>query len=440
MRDSFLIILNGLLSSDSAVDYYRRIILPDEMKAFPEYDAILNHVLKYYDEQDKIITANILIKKLPAILHKYVTDSGKIEFDFVLFKVTVDEFAEYFKKKALLKLAEWIPKHIDSKSIKEIADILTVVSDNILRTESEEKQIQDITAKVKDFYINGMSQNYLLTGNPFFDMYVGFRKNLFLLIAADKKMGKTRYLSRLMYDLILNKQKVDISWHTLEMPATDIIQSLVATITGIPEMIIKELKRKRTEYETKEVINALDEINSMPIEFNDKPVDIHQVCRRFRSFCKRKAPNDTIKVLIVDNIGCLAQTSDNETSSENEIARRLMQLRDETDGLIIALHHMGKDVNSKFNKDRGYEPTLNSVRGTNRLPDFANITLLLYRPSTYKDLLAEVKGMNDPVFYTKFRKYLKIIIAANRTGSMDDKSEIHYTHDMDIMQFKELPI
>lgn len=436
MKDVFVTIIKGLLSSEECIISYKKIIQEDT--EYKDFDIIINKILAHWDNSQKIITPHNLTMNIPKNIQYLVIEANNIEFNAEDFEDSLNVLNESIQKNTIIQLAEWLKMNVANKSITDISQVIDTVNDNLQKSFAVNQSINDITDMIKKFYSSGIAENYLLTGDDYFDMYVGLRMNIFVLVAADKAMGKTRYISDKMLKIIHNNANVVIYWETLEMTPDELVKSFVANMTGIPEMIVRQKKRKLTEYEMEQVFIALDKIKKMPIEFDGKPKDINTVCRNFRNFAKKN--KDKSCILVLDNIGCLDQTSDNETSHDNDVARKLIRLRDHTKGLIIALHHLGKEVNNKFNKDNGYEPTINNIRGSNRLSDFSNITLLLYRPSTYKDLCKEIKNSGDNDFYSKFLAYYKVIIAKNRNSAMDDKFEIHHFHDMDIMKFIELPI
>ena len=434
-KEIFLIIIKGLMHSDECILAYKKLF--QAKTGYQDFDTISDKILSHWESTQKIMSAHNLMMNIPKNLHYLITEAHETGFIMEDFEEALNVLNESIQKDTILKLSEWLKININ-KPISDISQVIDTVNDNLQKSSAVTQSINDITETIKKFYSSGISENYLLTGDDYFDMYVGLRLNIFVLVAADKAMGKTRYISDKMLKILNNNPNATIYWETLEMTPDELIKSFVSNMTGIPEMIVRQKKRKMTEYEMEEVFKSLDKIKKLPIEFDGKPKDINTVCRNFRNFCKKN--KDKACILILDNIGCLDQTSDNETSHDNDVARKLIRLRDYTKGLIIALHHLGKEVNNKFNKENGYEPTMNNIRGSNRLVDFSNITLLLYRPSTYKDLCKEIKNSGDTEFYPKFLAYYKVIIAKNRNSAMDDKFEIHHYHDMDIMKFIELPI
>ena len=438
MRELFLIVLQGLLSSDRAVEYFNRNIIEDDLKSIPDYHMVLSVFNKHYEQFNKAPTHNSLMRQLPKNIHHYVLDCSNINFDYRDFKIACDEMSDHFKKETLARMSDWL-KINKSKPIKELIEIIHTTLDNMTSGDDIVIPASMSADMFKSRFNNPKDEDYISTGDSFFDMYISLKKTTYVLAAADKKMGKSRYWARKIYQICRHNSNVHVQWHSLEMTDYDVMMSLVAIHTNIKEMKIRKQKSQLTAYEVQLVNNALDFIKNMPIEFiSSQAESINDVTRKFRRFCKHN-PNDT-NVLLIDNIGCLTQMSDNDTSNENDIARKLMQVRDDTNGLIVALHHMGKEVNNKFNKDKGYEPTINHIRGSSRLADFANIVLLQYRPASYKDLIKEASNMTDKIYPDKLSKYYKVIIGAHRNSSIDDRSEIHYTHDMDIAKFIELSI
>jgi replicative DNA helicase len=103
-----------------------------------------------------------------------------------------------------------------------------------------------------------------------------------------------------------------------------------------------------------------------------------------------------------------------------------VELRDKTNGIIILIHHLTKEVDSKWNKETGYEPKLAHIRGSKRLVDCPNQIILLHRPDFYSDLVAE-----DASCVGLFLAFLEV----NRDGKT---GVIKYQHQIDYSIFTEL--
>jgi replicative DNA helicase len=114
---------------------------------------------------------------------------------------------------------------------------------------------------------------------------------------------------------------------------------------------------------------------------------------------------------------------------EDDVARMFKNLRDTTGGIIILLHHLTKESESKWNKAEGYEPKLIHIRGSSRISDFANQVLLLHRPDHYDDLV-EIAKMAGKNIHGAFQ----VDVAANRDG---EEKKIQFKHELAFCHFSE---
>jgi replicative DNA helicase len=99
-------------------------------------------------------------------------------------------------------------------------------------------------------------------------------------------------------------------------------------------------------------------------------------------------------------------------------------LRDSTNSTIFAVHHLTKESESKWNKEAGYEPKINHIRGSSRIADFANQVILLHRPDNYDDIMEEARRAGKE---KQLRGLFIVDIAANRDG---DTGKIIMRHDI----------
>jgi replicative DNA helicase len=438
MKELFVIILNGMLNNEQCIEYWEKRLYPDDLKDIPALDMICKKVFEFFKKNNKVPTATFLLRNISANYHSLITEASGMTYDQKMFKDAVNEITEMFQKNTLIRLCKWLEGNKEQPLDKLVSVIETTIGEFNTSDDAIISVEQSATSLLNRMN-NPDQSDYLLTGDSYFDMYVALKRCQFVLGAADRKIGKSRYWTKKMVQLIENNNDIRIQWHSLEMTDQDNIYAMLAIFCNIPEMRIRRQYNTLQAYDKSLISDAIDKVKGLPIEFianrSETVIDVRKAFKRFA----RKKP-DANNILLLDNIGCLGNTVGNDpTSNETDIAVKLMQTRDETQGTVIALHHLSKDVSNKFNKDNGYEPTVNNIRGSARLPDFANIILLHYRPATYKDIIKQAEIIGGKGFAQKLGAYFKISIL-NRSASIDDKSEIHYKHDMDRCLFLELNI
>jgi len=335
---------------------------------------------------------------------------------------------ENYKKNILLNISRQIEEEINSCSSEEI---LNDISDDLINLQNTGiKTLSFSTAcskTVEDIRnINeGKKRSFLRTGNNQFDELVSISDGKFILIAAIAKIGKTRFVIDLIDRIINNdNDNVNIQWDTFEMTAEEVIKCFISRKTKFTNYKL-DGKQGKLSLEDMEQINSVSKyFSNYQIEFISEHMGITAICTKFIKFCKEHKGQTNI--LVIDNVAYIKSDSNKDSVQfEDLIAKSLVELRDKTNGIIILIHHLTKETESKWNKETGYVPKLVHIRGSKRLVDCPNQIILLHRPDAYPDLLAE-----DPSCKGLFIAQLEV----NRDGKT---GKILYDHQIEFSYFKE---
>ena len=147
----------------------------------------------------------------------------------------------------------------------------------------------------------------------------------------------------------------------------------------------------------------------------------------------------------------------NQIQIEDKVAASIRAIVNNADkkghkAIVIFLHHMTKEMESKNNFEEAYRPKLSHMKGTTRFADVANGIILLNNPGMHKDLIKKHSSLpdincinsNGTSMFVKREKLLKNMliaeVAKNRDGDMSDDSKAiqRWIVDFGTMKFNEL--
>ena len=384
------------------------------------YSVVLD-ILKYTKNED-------LIETFEEITGGTYIDEAQWEYQLTF-------ILESFKKEKLLELSDTIKNEITHKNSSEIAEI---VNNTMINLNSSEIQATTFANAYKDTLeqikkINsGNLKSLISTGQPKFDNVVSLSRGKFILMAAQKKIGKSRFIAHLIDKVIDNNHDVDIQWFSFEMSKQEMVMLYLSRQLCLTEKQMLGINYKLSPHEIAKIEAAYAHFAHYPIEFVDETCNIFQLCSRFERFAEKSNSKGRIPICVIDNLGCIKPHSQHDTQNEDDISRMLKDLRDKSKGLIFLLHHMTKESESKFNITEMYKPKVNHIRGSSRLVDFANIVLLLHRPEHYPDIVKYYTNNNT---FAVIDKLLEVDCALNRGGTTE---VIHYRHKLQYSDFTEI--
>lgn len=310
-------------------------------------------------------------------------------------------------------------------------------------------------------YSTGEKLSYIKTGIRIIDEYVYLAPKFILGIAAPRGCGKTRYLIHLIRNIFENNDKDDIAalWYSMEDSDSKIIRLFAAPSTGLTDNQMQSKGYKLSENELGRVTAAINRFSNYNIDFVNEQDSMNKITRKFNQFMRKH--NNKTCFLIIDNIMLIddlySSKDGNQTSIEDRIAASMRNIVNKADkrghnAIIIFLHHMTKEMESRANSEEAYRPKLNHMKGTTRFADICNAVILLNNPGMHKDLikrhlsLPDIKCLNSDGT-TKLVKRSVLLqnlliseVAKNRDGEMsDDNKAVHRdVVDFGLMKFNEL--
>lgn len=448
--------------------------------------GILNHNC-FYNNQNKLIFEAIelmMAKEIPVELTTityFLRETGKIEemggpyyLTVLLSKLTSSvnlEFQclvvfELFVKREMINLftEETTNLYSDNCDIfevynrveKRLEEIFEKLSDSQVKhmKNSIDKAIKEIES-----FDNGSQISYVKTGVRIFDEFVFLSPKFILGIAAPRGAGKTRYLIYLMKQIFKNNDNVAALWYSMEDSDTKIIRAFAATNTGLSDAQMQSKGYKLSSNELSKLTSEINKFSKYDIDFVNEQDSMANISRTFNRFMKKRP--EKICFLLIDNVMLIEDLYSNKSGNnlviEDSIAASLRKITNKAEkngykAIVIFLHHMTKEMESKSNFEDAYRPRLVHLKGTTRFADIANAVILINKPGMHKDLIKKHSALPDINCLnsdgtTKFVKrevllqnMLLVEVAKNRDGEMaDDNVAIQrYIADLGLMKFVEL--
>lgn len=338
----------------------------------------------------------------------------------------------------LLELSQTIKEMIGDYPVDDITQKIETELSKLSVAGKDQKTLKSsFKAMLEDVRMkaSGAKKPYLETSDKHFDRIIATSPGNIILLAAQKGAGKTKFSIHYADGLLKHNKDLAIDWHTYEVSGEAILRNVVGRYLDLTERQIQSRNHSLSEKSIKHIEAIYDKYDKYDVEFVTRPKNIYQICNDFRRFCALRP--DKHNVLIIDNLG-LVSGVDRKTQVENDdlIAKKLVELRDQTNGIIIVIHHVSKESQNKKRMLEGYRLRDSDVRGSSRIADYANQVILLNRPSLYPDLKAAEKLRVTEKKYEVFKNLIILDVTKNRESEL---GLIRYLEKLAFCRFSEWP-
>lgn len=349
---------------------------------------------------------------------------------------------EVFTKTKILRIINEARDKMPTQSSTQIIDtIIEELSKYDIREEpsyNTKESIKRALLEITD-RDEGRIVPFIRTGYDKFDILAKLDFNKIILIAAAKKIGKTKWVLNMIMEILEIDPTIAVKLYSLELSEKEVMYEIISRDVNLTTDEIQSKGYKLTNANKEAIHKSMERFDSLDISINTRPTTIGKVKKDFVKFCKQR--NTHRCILIVDNIGLLSDTGNTQTEIDDHIAKVFVDIRDRTKALILPIHHMGKELEKPERIKDGYRPRLSHLKGSTRIGDYANMIILLHRPGFYEDLVAreEVKD-NIKLHLGNFRRselirrIFIVNVAINRSG---DTGVLHFLHKLKYCQFKE---
>jgi len=205
----------------------------------------------------------------------------------------------------------------------------------------------------------------------------GLQPNDFVIIAGRPSMGKTS----LALDVAVHaatKSKQTVAVFTLEMSAEQLVQRMVCAKARA------NAHRLRTGYfqdeEWDRLAKASSELWDASIYIDDTT---DMTAMAMRAKCRRLKAEHGLGLVVVDYLQLMRshRNIENRVQEISEIARGLKSLARELEVPVLALSQLSRAVEKREDK----RPMLSDLRESGSIEAEADMVMMLYRPSYYKN-------------------------------------------------------
>jgi len=204
----------------------------------------------------------------------------------------------------------------------------------------------------------------------------GFQRSDLLILAARPGVGKTSLM--LTFALRAAEKRKVVALFSLEMSAEQLVQRLVAQVSGIDAQRLRLGQLKDEEWPA--FAEAIGHLSELPIYIDDTPsITVLQL----RTKCRRLTSERGLDMIFVDYL----QLMDSDFRSENRvqevsyISRSMKGLAREIDVPLMTASQLSRAVEQRQDK----HPVLSDLRDSGSLEQDADIVMFIYRDELYNE-------------------------------------------------------
>ncbi len=204
----------------------------------------------------------------------------------------------------------------------------------------------------------------------------GFQRSDLLILAARPGVGKTSLM--LTFALRAAEKRKVVALFSLEMSAEQLVQRLVAQISGIDAQRLRLGQLKDEEWPA--FAEAIGHLSELPIYIDDTPsITVLQL----RTKCRRLASERGLDMIFLDYLQLMDSDfrTDNRVQEVSYISRSLKGLAREIDVPLMTASQLSRAVEQRQNK----HPVLSDLRDSGSLEQDADIVMFIYRDELYNE-------------------------------------------------------
>jgi len=249
------------------------------------------------------------------------------------------------------------------------------------RKENQSSAIPKVFERMRARY-EGKKLAIWPTGYRTIDRNLPLAPRNIILWAAREKAGKTRVVKNIVRKMMKHTSGLKLIWFHFEMDQNEMVAMDVAIETGIPTGTIKMLTAMPSDQEYLEIMHCEELLARENVTLYGDAMNMGEI----RKEIENNADEQTI--VVIDNLGLIRAMPGIPKGNDHDdyVAAELKDVRDTTGALIMPIHHLSKAVSHYTNKANYFEPNIKDLRGSARISDYANATVLLHRASQYSEL------------------------------------------------------
>lgn len=224
----------------------------------------------------------------------------------------------------------------------------------------------------------------------------GLQKSDLIVVAGRPGMGKTSFGLALARHAALRHNAV-VAIFTMEMSASQLVQRLISSETGIDSQRLRLGRIQDSEWEI--FVRASGTLAESKIFVDDTPSPTPM---EIRTKARRLAAEHPIDLIIIDYLQLMQAggvRAENRVQEISYISRALKGLARELDVPVVALSQLSRAVESRQDK----HPILSDLRESGSIEQDADVVIFLYRDEMYNP-------------DTELQNIAEVIVAKHRNG------------------------
>lgn len=245
-------------------------------------------------------------------------------------------------------------------------------------------------------------------------LIVGFRQGELTIIAGRPSMGKTDVMNYFALASGLSGFLPII--FSLEMTKEMLLDRLIAACGKISRLKMRDPYQYFSEKQREQWIPVLTEISKANLQIDDRcGMTVSQMRAQVRRLTK--ASPERKPIIFIDYLQIIhpgnAKES-NQTTIIGQISWELKQMAKEFDCPVVCLAQLNRSVEARQNK----RPFMSDLRDSGNIEQDADVIILLYRDSYYRQTPDGVSGnpeREEGITNTGQEK-IELIVAKNRNG------------------------
>jgi replicative DNA helicase len=203
----------------------------------------------------------------------------------------------------------------------------------------------------------------------------GFQQADLIIVAGRPGTGKTSLAMTIM-DHAARRHGLSIAIFSLEMPAQQVVQRLVAGATGIGSQRLRT--GEISEDELASIARAMGELSETSIYIDDTPAIAPM---ELRAKARRLQAEHPLDLIIVDYLQLMQAglRMENRVQEVSYISRQLKSLASELHVPVLACSQLSRAVESRPDK----RPLLSDLRESGSIEQDADVVMFIYREEMY---------------------------------------------------------
>lgn len=285
------------------------------------------------------------------------------------------------------------------------------VSRNRMATEFKSSTIlvNNVIEEIKKRADNKTGVTGLKTGFSHLDNVThGFQRGDLIILAARPSMGKTAVALNFASKIAQYQNDQAVAIFSLEMPAEHLMQRILAAKSGVEGGKLATGQLANREWSM--LNEAAQELKNTKIFVDDSPcIKVSEIFSK----CRKLQTEHGLSAIVIDYIQLISgsgSSKENRQQEVSEISRNLKALARELKVPVIALSQLSRSVESRSNK----RPMMSDLRESGALEQDADLVMLLYRDSYYKN---QEDGVEKPTEEEAKSQILELDIAKHRNGA-----------------------